>query len=219
MRPPDYWWRLHPLRAVTIDLLDWLFMFGAVNMLWFLLSLTVIGLPPATLALYDIAYGAYRGRYPTVRSYLPAVRARLKMGWLWAGVNLLLLAIGWSALQFYGAQGTVLSMFIGGVVFFSCILLLFFQFYVLPYLAIQEEESLPQAYRNAIMTALADPYLLLLNAGLSLFILIPSVIVIAPMMLITPALLAMIGTYSLLEWLQKRGVIEPILPQDDMPTR
>lgn len=215
MNPPDYWWRFHALKGVVVDLFDWLFMFSAVNLIWFLLSLTIIGMPPATVALFDVAYGAYRGRYPTVRRYLPLVRKRLLTGWLWAGLNLLIITLGWSALQFYGAQGFALSTFVGGVIFFLTILLLVFQFYLLPYLAIQEKTSLLQAYRNAIMTALADPFLLLFNSGLSLFILIPSIVVIAPLMLIAPVFIALLGTYSLLEWLQHRGLIEPIVTNNN----
>ncbi len=215
MNPPNYWWRFQALKGVVVDLFDWLFMFSAVNLVWFLLSLTMIGLPPATVALFDIAYGAYRGRYPTVRRYLPLVRERLLTGWLWAGMNLLIVILGWSALQFYSAQGSTFSTFVGGIIFFSAILLLVFQFYLLPYIAIQDKTTVLQAYRNAIMTALADPYLLLFNSGLSLFILIPSIVVVAPLMLITPIFIALLGTYSLLEWLQHRGVIEPIVTDDN----
>ncbi len=215
MNPPNYWWRFQALKGVVVDLFDWLFMFSAVNLVWFLLSLTMIGLPPATVALFDIAYGAYRGRYPTVRRYLPLVRERLLTGWLWAGMNLLIVILGWSALQFYSAQGSTFSTFVGGIIFFSAILLLVFQFYLLPYIAIQDKTTVLQAYRNAIMTALADPYLLLFNSGLSLFILIPSIVVVAPLMLITPMFIALLGTYSLLEWLQHRGVIEPIVTDDN----
>jgi hypothetical protein len=123
--------------------------------------------------------------------------------------------LSWAAVQFYGTQATSVSVFLSAVIFFLALIWLSFQFYLLPYLAIQEETSLLQAYRNAIMTSLADPLLVLFNGGLTLFILIPSIVVIAPIMLIVPMVIAMIATYSLLEWLQKQGIIDPILPSDD----
>ena len=67
-------WRLKPLQWLVIDLMDWLFPFCAVNLLWVLFSLTIILFPPATASLFETGYRAYGGQAPTVSAFVRGIR-------------------------------------------------------------------------------------------------------------------------------------------------
>lgn len=215
MITPTYTWRFRAMRDAAFDVQDWLLMFGAVNLTWFGLSVTLIMLPPATAALYDLAYAAYRGVYPTPRRYLGFVRERLITGWIWGLANILLLVMAGVTIRFYAEQGTAFTELLRGVTIFITLLAVIAQFYLWPYMAIQEEPNLLGSLRNAAFTSMADPMLLILNGGLTLFILIPGIVVLAPMMLIVPVFLALVGTYSLVDWLVRQGIIEDPRERDE----
>lgn len=216
--PPAYLWRFRPLKQVALDIQDWLMMLAAVNILWFMLSLTVILLPPATLALYDVAYAAYRGRYPTPRLFLSSVLERLFVGWGWGIVNSFVLLFAITTARYYYALATPTADFFRGVVIFVTVAFFALQFYFLPYLAMQEKPTIYQAARNALFTTFADPFLLLLNGGIAFIILVPAVVIVAPLILIVPIAIALLATYSLLGWLTHHGLIDHTLetnqPQD-----
>ena len=66
--------RVKIIERVGADLYNWLLPLVTINILWFLFSLTILLLPPATAALYEIAYSANNGRSPYIRDFLGAVR-------------------------------------------------------------------------------------------------------------------------------------------------
>ena len=101
--------RLNALQRTVWDVYNWLVPLVAINLIWTGLSMTLILLPAATLALYDIAYLAHRGHGPEVKQYLAAIRQRLLAGSLW-GVALLGFGIvATVAVFFYSSQGNSLS--------------------------------------------------------------------------------------------------------------
>lgn len=191
-------WRLSALRQAVIDVYNWLLPLVTINILWFLLSLTVVLLPPATAALYEVAYQAKKGHGPGVQSFLAAVRHWLLWSWLWGVGCTFVGVIAAVALRFYSAQQSDVLLIITGamLIFVGCI-----QFYFWPYVMAQETPHLPRAIRNAAFTVLADPLLTLVYGGITLLLLVISVVLVAPMVLITPIMVAFLGVYSLLDWL------------------
>ncbi len=205
---PNVHWRLRGLRRMAIDVYAWLIPLAMVNLIWFLLCLTVILIPPATAALYEVAYDATKGYSPGVGDYLGAVRRWLFKSWLWGAATALFIVAAVVALNFYAGQqspiGDLLFAITGGFV----ILIWMIQFFFWPYVVLQQEARLLLAARNALFTVLGDPLLALLNGGLALVLLAVSVILVAPLALITPAAMALLGTYSLREWLLHHHLLE-----------
>jgi uncharacterized membrane protein YesL len=196
------YWRLKPIQLVAIDVLDWLFPFVAVNVVWLLASLTIILLPPATASLFETAYNAHRGRAPEVRRFWAGIRRWFVKSWLWASGNLIVLALAYLLGANSGGHPIALAM--AGVI---PALLLIGQFYFWPYVMLQDRPSLRTALRNSVFSALgALPYLISYLA-LSLFILIPAIVTIAPFLLLAPILIAMLATYSLIGWLTHEGIL------------
>jgi uncharacterized membrane protein YesL len=187
--------------------MDWLFPFAAVNLCAVLVSLTVVGAPPAIAALFDLAYHAYHGEAPSVRRFFAALRRWLIVSWLWVGANLLLISLAFGAARLLRDTPILMSLPLA-----AAALILLSQCYVLPYLNLQDQPRLGQAIRNSVFTALGDPLHWAFTAGVSAFVLVTSVILVAPLLLITLAALAVFSTHTLIAWLHLRHLL-------DMPTR
>ncbi|MBZ0294250.1 MAG: DUF624 domain-containing protein, partial [Anaerolineae bacterium] len=122
---------LKPIYLAAVDLYDWLFPFIAINVLWFVCSLTVILLPPASAALFEIAQRAYDNDMPTPRTFFSAMRRWWWRSWLWAGFNLVLVAAVAFSFQFYRTQlpagiGDAAAAFIALIVILLVVGQLFF---------------------------------------------------------------------------------------------
>lgn len=194
---------------VVIDVYNWLLPLVAINILWFLMSLTIILLPPATAALYEIAYQARRGHGPEIHSYLLAVRRWAVRSWLWGLFNLVFCIVTLVAFRFYSTGGTPLVLiFCVAYVF----IILLAQYYFWPYAILHESISLLVAARNSLFTLLGDPPLVIFFGLLSTFLLVISTVFVFPLVVITPVTIAFLAVYSLLEWLEGRGLLDKSEP-------
>jgi hypothetical protein len=193
---------------VAKDVYNWLLPLVTINILWFLLSLTVILLPPATVALYDVAYEAKRGRSPEIRLYLRAVRRWLVPGWIWALINVGLALITLFAFSFYSAQPGAAQIALVICIAYTAVLLLA-QVYFWPYVMLRVQVSLRAAARNALFTLLGDAPFVLFYGLLSLFLLATSALLLIPLVILAPVVVAFLSVYSLLDWVARRKLIEP----------
>lgn len=198
-------WRWLPARRVARDWLNWALPLVAINIIAVLLSLTVVLLPPALVALYVVAWRAYQGEAPQVGMFWQAMRRWWLASWLWALVTLLLVLAFVAATFFYSQQPGVLAtiMQVGNhaVSIFAGLV----QFFFWPYMVMQEQPRALVAVRNAIFTILGDPFYTLLYVGLALILLALSVLTIAPVAVLTPVALAFLAVYSLGDWLTHHG--------------
>ncbi len=200
--PAHLWW-LKPVQWLVLDINDWLFPLARLNLLWVLLCLTIVLLPPATAALFDMAYGAYGGIAPTTSAYFAHIRRRFWQSWVWAAANLLLFA-GLFAMG-RAAQANEIAVTIIGIIGALCIMA---QFYFWPFVVIQGQPALLRALRNSAFTAAGGLMYLTLYMALSLLLLIPSLILIAPILLLTPVLLTMLAMFSLIAWLHHHKILD-----------
>jgi hypothetical protein len=196
------------LQRVVVDVYTWLVPLVTINILWFVMCLTIVLMPPATAALYEVAVLATQGHSPEVQGFLLAVRRWLLKSWLWGAATLFLTLASILALSFYGTPRTALEAlsFVISAAFVIFVWLV--QFYFWPYVFLQEKPQILLAVRNAVLTVLADPVLLLINAGVALLLLAPSVVLIAPLVVITPVTIAFLGSYSLRDWLNHHGLAQ-----------
>lgn len=200
--PPRYW-RIKPIQWVVIDLNDWLFRFIAINVLWVLLSMTVILLPPATAALYEAAYQAYRGQPPDARRFFTSMKSWFWRSWAWALANGLI--VGGLFLLGRASLGSEIVLAILAVIL---VLLVIGQFYFWAYAVIQESPTISSTLRNSVFTAFGDLLYVTLYLALVLVLLIPSLLLIVPFLLIAPFLFASLSVYSLIGWLQHHQLLK-----------
>jgi hypothetical protein len=196
-------WLFRSLPRVIADLYNWLLPLVTINILWFVLSLTLVLLPPATAALYEIAFQANGGREPYVRDYLSAMRKWFVKSWIWASITLWLVLVSISSITFYDRVGNVLLI--------ASILLTGFvglvQLYFWPYMLFQEHPRITTAFRNAALTVLGDPLFALSTAGITILLVTVSVLLIAPIVVFTPIVVAFLGIYNLRAWLEHKALL------------
>ncbi len=199
---PPHLWRLRPIQLILIDLSDWLMGFVGINLLWVIASLTVILLPPATAAIFEAALGAFQNQPPTTGQFFASMRRWFALSWLITLANLLILGGLFLLGRLVYPNEIPLAML---AVAAGCFV--WIQFFFWPFLLLQTRPSPFQALRNSAFTIMGDLPYFTGYLALVILIAIPSVIVIAPMLLITPVLIALINTYSLGIWLQRQGIL------------
>lgn len=141
-----------PVRIVGIGLTllweEWLLLI-VMNLIWLVATLTIVAGPPVWVALYAVAQRTVQGRKPALRDLWQSSRRYWWQSWLWALVNLLLLAILSFAYLFYAeiahGWGSILQMVVATVL----VLWLLAQLYTVPVLVVQSEPSLRQAWLTA----------------------------------------------------------------------
>ncbi|MBE2183530.1 MAG: DUF624 domain-containing protein [Anaerolineae bacterium] len=200
---PPHLWRLRPVQLIVIDLGDWLMGFVGINLLWVIASLTVILLPPATAALFESAQRAFQNQPPTTGQFFVSMRRWFVLSWLIALANLLILGGLFLLGRLVYPNEIPLAML---AVATGCFV--WVQFFFWPFLLLQTRPSPFQALRNSAFTIMSDLPYFTGYLALTVLMAIPSVIVIAPMLFITPVLFALINTYSLNVWLQNQGILD-----------
>jgi len=203
-------WRFRALARTFLDVYNWLVALAAINIIWLLCGLSIVLLPPATAALYDVAYHARRGEGPTVLNYLRAMHTWFVMSWKWGGMTAVLVVVAIVALRFYsalpGAVGQLLYLATGLILF----VIILVQFYFWPYMVIQDNPGIFRAIRNATLTVLGDPLSAIFYSGLALALGFVSVLLIVPFVIITPVLIVFLGVYPLYDWLSHHHLIETV---------
>ena len=201
-------WRFKAVQQVALDVYNWLVPLATINILWAILSLTLVLMPPATAALYEIAFRASQGEGPYIQDYLAALRRWLVRSWVWGGVSLFLAFVSGFAVDFYISQqstlGVVLLVASGTFIVFIWLM----QFYFWPYMFLQDHPRAWQAARNAAFTVLGDPLFVLAYVILTSILLVLSALLVIPFVLITPVIIAFLGIYSLRDWLSHHGYMD-----------
>jgi uncharacterized membrane protein YesL len=196
------------LAVIGKSLEDWwnsMVNLAVLNVIWLGLSLTIVLFPPATLGLYAVTNSLAHGTGQHLSDYVQAMRRYVWISLRWALVNLLIGAILYVNLSFYGAvRGAPASFILVGLVCLA-VLWLATLFYTGPFLIEQEDKRLRLALRNAIFLALATPvYTLTMLVAAALAITL-SVVTILPVAVFTLSFLALLGNRAVIDRLSTFG--------------
>jgi hypothetical protein len=195
---------LRVVRRAVRDAWDALFVVGALNLTWLAMSLTVVLLPPATVALFESMNGLAEGRTPDLGDYLRAVRRRFIGAWVWAIWAVAGLTIAWVNVRYWNDSGGSLvwlsAAFLVLGVLFSVSLL-----YVWPFMFRQSEGGIARAIRNSILAVLAAPVFAIALAGLLLVVVSISAILILPLAVFLTALVGLIASHAVTDRLRTFG--------------
>lgn len=194
-----------PLRVVVQALSDWWddwVSMALISLLWLLSWVTIVLGPPATFGLYYVTNQLIRGRSLGVRGFLEGVRRYLLKSWLWMLLNLVVAVVSVVNIWFYGQLDADWAAIVQVFPLLLGLTWLVVQFYALPYLMEQEEESLKLALRNGLFTLLAAPGYTAVVAGLAAMIVVLSVWLVAPVFLGVPCLIAALGNRAVRERLE-----------------
>ena len=206
---------LHAVRRAIRDGWDAMLVVGALNLAWLGLSVTVVLLPPATVALFESMDELASGRVPGLREYFTFVRRRFVRAWLWALWAVAGIMIAWINVRYWNDTGGSLvwlsaAFVVIGVLFGVSLL------YVWPFMFRQTEGGLVRAIRNSILAVLASPLFALTLAVAIVVLAAASAILILPLAVFLTALLGLIATHAVTDRLQAFGKLPPRAAVDEV---
>ena len=175
----------------AVDLKDTLFLLAGLNLLWTLLSVTLVLLPPATAAMFEATHELVRGRAPEVREFFDGVRRHFLRAWAWVLLNVVAWTVLLANLFFYGALRDVWAVVLQAVFTGFAAFWLVSQFYVWPFLFEKSDMSLRQALRYAVLSVFGAAVCLLSLVVLGAVALLVSLVLGAPPVLASTAFLCL----------------------------
>lgn len=203
------------IRRAIRDGWDAIFVVGALNLAWLGLSVTVILLPPATVALFESMDELASGRIPGIREFFVLVRRRFVGAWLWALWAIAGLTIAWVNVRYWNDTGGSFAWLspafaVLGVLFGVSLL------YVWPFVFRQSEGGLVRAIHNSILAVLAAPLFALSLSVAIVGIVAVSAILILPLAVFLTALLGLIATHAVTDRLRAFGKLPPRAAVDEL---
>jgi len=200
-----------PLQVVAQALSDWWddwINMALISLVWLLCWVTVVLGPPATFGLYYVTNQLAHGRSLGLRGLVEGGRRYLRQSWLWMLLNLLVATVVVTNVWFYGQFDADWAAIVRPFPLLLGLAWLVVQFYALPYLMEQEEESLRLALRNGLFTLLAAPGYTVVVAGLAALVAVLSLVLVVPLFVGGPCLIAALGNRAVQERLETYRVRE-----------
>jgi uncharacterized membrane protein YesL len=171
------------------------------SFVWFALSLTIIGGPPAAAALYSMARAAALHEQPDKALFLASLRAYFGRSWLLGIIGLfgIILWVVDLTLYIQLAGGIEIVGFIGAVfIFYLGLIWIQTLFYAWPMMVCRDDLTIPQLLRNSVVMALRYP-LHHFVAAIFIALLLALAFYAPPMVvLVIPALVSLLGVHYLL---------------------
>jgi hypothetical protein len=169
------------------------------------LSLLIVFLPPATAAMFAATHELAGGRAPGVRDFVAAVRLHFWQAWRWALVNVVAAALLAGSFAFYGSISEPWAVAVEGLTLLFAVLWVVSQLFVWPFLFSQAEMRLSLALRNAVLAVLAAPLFALTFAAIVALVLALSLVLIAPIAVITTAFVCLFANHAVTDRLRAFG--------------
>jgi len=201
------------LRALWMACRDYyeeLFRLVGANLLWLLLAITLVTLPPATAGMFYLTNHIAHDRPVELRMFFVGLRQYWLKSWLLALINLFVLAVLLANVRSYGQlleprwAAIVQGLFLGLTALWCLI-----QLYVFPMLLEQEEPKLLLALRNAALLTLATPFTSLALGVLLVIVALISAVLALPFAVALMAIVALAANQAVLMLLVHLGVRKP----------
>lgn len=175
------------------------YVFVIANLVAVVFSLPLITLPAAFAGLARLGYAAHHGPTAHIDDFFSGFRANLLRGVVVAIANAAVIGILWVNFSTFSAQTGLL--FVALRILWIMILFVWIavQIYLWPLLEEMERPDLRAAFYNAGLMALKNPYF---TAGLLVCIVVIaalSLLLVVPVLLITPAMIASIANAAVID--------------------
>lgn len=185
------------------DFYDDVVLLIAVNILWVGLSLLLITLPPATGGLYYVTNRIAHGYAVRIHTFFEGFRQYFVKSWQLALANLLVLAVTWANLVFYGQLNNSWLQYLRIPLLYLLAFWLAMQMYTFPLLLEQEDKRLKLVLRNAAFLVLADLVFTVILAVLLLAAVALSATLTLPLILMTSSFVSLVANRAVLTLLTK----------------
>ncbi len=198
--------------TTSIHWWDDLFMQAVMNLLWSLSWFTVVLGPPLTFGIHYVESQYVRGENPGLRGMWEGARKYFVKSWLWMLANLFIIFVLIASLDAYQLIQATWAGIARAITAGIGVTWILIQFYAVPLLMVQEQNSLRLAWRNGLMMILASPgylFILLLFLAFSGFM---SAILVFPTILGFTTLLSLLANQAVRDRL---ATFRKILADDD----
>jgi hypothetical protein len=158
--------------------------------------------PPATFALVSGANASVHEVPPTLRALAEDGKRYFWLSWAWMVVNIIVGGVLWAISLFLRNTLPNSGQVSGWGIGIAALLWWAVQFFALPYLIIQDRKNLWIGLRNGGLAAFSSPFYTLMTAGAGLILAGISLVLVAPLALGGPALVATLANEAALERLK-----------------
>jgi len=185
-----------------------------VNLVWLFASFTVVLFPVTVAGVYYVTNRVARGKTFGTRDFVEGIKIYWWRSLLWFLANILVAAIIYTNLVFYGDQfeGFWVSI-VGGLWVAVFVFWLTVQMYFWPFLIVQDEPKMLLAWRNSAYLVLINPFYAFFIASFHLLFLVVSVGTTLPLVFVGMVALALLGNNAVLTLLVKLEKIEDPRPK------
>ncbi len=168
------------LRDKLVDAYMGLIPLVTLNLVWFVVSLPIVTLIPATGALLYATNALAHGKDANISMFFEGFRRYFWKSWQWGLLNLLIIAVLASNLLFYSTAGSDIAQIARVIVIAVAVLWIAIQMQVFPVLLEQEQPKFTLALRNGLVLFLKNPFYSFGGAILVITIVLFSTLVLQP---------------------------------------
>lgn len=168
------------LRDKLLDAYMGLIPLITLNLVWFVVSLPLVTLIPATGALLYATNALAHGKGANIQMFFEGFRRYFWKSWQWGLLNLLIGAVLGSNLLFYSTAGSDIAQIARIVVIVVTVLWIAVQMQVFSVLLEQEQPKFTLALRNGLVLFLKNPFYSFGAAILIIAIVLFSTLVLQP---------------------------------------
>lgn len=151
-----------------------------LNVIWFILSIPVVTIIPASAGLFYATNKLAHGKSADWHTVIEGFRLYFWRSWLWGLLNLAVIVILGSNLLFYSINGADWSIAARIMVGAVILIWLALQLHTFPLLLEQEQPKLGQALRNSFVILMKRPFQSFLTALFVAFLMVGSTLFIQP---------------------------------------
>lgn len=186
------------------------FVFGymalSTNGVWWIAPILAIPAGPAIIALAAVVRHCARDQHADRSQYFEAYKTQWKQGLALNAIGMVILSLLLLNLIFYLYQTTTLLRIFGIIWGYLTVFWLSVQLYVYPFFAALEKPTILSSLRMAALAVLANPLFSLLLLAFAGVMTAVNVALAVTMLIVWPALMALLGEHGLLLILQQTGV-------------
>ena len=152
----------------------------SLNIIWFLLTLPIVTAFPAAAGLYYATNQLAHQKGAGWKTFFDGFRIHFWLSWRWGLLNVIIILVAVSNIQFYGQLKAEWSVWLRGVIIGLSILWGIITLYTFPFLLEQEKQRLSTALRNSMVLLATRPAPVLSVAFLSLMLAVLSTVIALP---------------------------------------
>ena len=181
---------------------------AVLNLVWVVMSLTVVLLPPATAGAFAVTNSIAHGTGQQWDTFWTNARRYVWVSLRWALLNVVVIAALAANLMFYGSAANALGVVVqfvlatGGVLWFAA------QFYFWPFMIEQEQKSVRVALKNALFLTLAEPFYTAVMLGTTALAAALSVVTVLPLAMFVLSFVALLANRAVIERLTAYGKLQ-----------